>query len=331
MMSQDKVSLIIPVFNVEPYLVRCLDSVLCSDHKELEVILVDDASSDKSSEIAKQYTRENPGFIYLLHEENKGPSAARNTGLQHASGDWISFLDSDDWVEPDYISAMYTCAKDTNADIVACAYDHVWDSGRVDIINPFGNLTTESDHHKKVALLRNHVVTRLYKRRLFDETDIAFPEHFRRSEDLAISPALLSYAEKISIVPRALYHYYQRADSISNRNLQRQDYSFLDDALLYMKKKMKPGYEKEAEARFIMELLYSKVMLQFSSGYTFKEVKKDISRFTNLNPDWQQNKYIEMFPSLKEHFVKLAGKGHLFPVWLMTKGWMMIKQLKKRD
>jgi hypothetical protein len=180
----------------------------------------------------------------------------------------------------------------------------------------------------KVALLRNHAVTRLYKRFLFMETGLRFPEDIRRSEDIAISPALLSYAEHIAVLPRPLYHYYQRPGSLSNQNAKLQDYDFINASLARMAQNMKPGFERETQARFIMEILYSKVMLQLTNGHPIRQVRKEVKVFHQAHPDWRQNPYLRYFPTIKRHFILLAGNGKLLIAWAMAKAWAIIKGLK---
>lgn len=322
------VSIIVPVYNVGEYLSRCLDSLLAQDYPALEIILVDDASTDNSSAIAQEYANQHASVCFVPRTVNGGLSAARNTGIEHATGEWLCFVDSDDWVEADYVSALLKEALKVQADITVCNYDHVWEGGRVQAVDSIGNLQTESDHRLKVALLRNHVVTRIYKRSLFTDTGLRFPEDIRRSEDMAISPALLSYANHIAILPRTLYHYYQRAGSLSNQNVRRQDYGFIDASLKRMTHNMKPGFEKEAQARVIMETLYSKVMLQLTNGYARSQVRREVQAFMQAHPDWRSNPYLQHFPGMKRRFILLTGHGWLLPAWALTKAWAIFKRLK---
>lgn len=327
--SEALVSVIVPVYNVAPYLGRCVNSLIQQLHDQIEVILVNDASTDDSIGIALEMTKRYENVKLVNHDTNKGLSAARNTGISHATGEWICFVDSDDWVENDYISAMVAIATSEHSEIVVCEYDHVWDDGRVETVDSIGNLTSSTDHRIKVALLRNHVVTRLYKRSLFVNTGLRFPEDIKRSEDIAISPALLSYAQRISILPRTLYHYYQRKGSLSNQNRPGCDYGFFDVAVRRMQENMKPGFEKEAEARALMELLYSRPMLQLSTGHRHGYILKEIRKFNDDYPNWKCNPYVSMFPGLKRRFIHVVGAGHLLVAWWMTQLWRLISASKK--
>ena len=122
----DKVSVIVPVYNVKKYLKQCVISILNQDYSNLELILVDDGSTDGSGDICDIFKDEFPSIL-VIHQENQGLSAARNTGTKAATGYYISYIDSDDWVTPDYISYQIKLAKKYNADIVVTRQQSVWD------------------------------------------------------------------------------------------------------------------------------------------------------------------------------------------------------------
>ena len=122
-MQKPLISIIIPVYNAEKYLVKCLDSVVNQTYRNLEIILVDDGSTDKSPEICEEYAKKD-NRIKLLHKENGGVSSARNAGLSMISGEYIAWVDSDDYVAPDYIEYMYILLSEYNADISRCKY--IW-------------------------------------------------------------------------------------------------------------------------------------------------------------------------------------------------------------
>ncbi|MGI6695191.1 MAG: glycosyltransferase family 2 protein [Christensenellales bacterium] len=313
------VSLIIPVYNVAPYLARCLDSVAQQDYDNLEVLLIDDCSTDESLSLVQEYIKDKPLFTVFTHDRNKGLSGARNTGLNAAKGEYIVFLDSDDWVEKDYVSAMVQEALISGAEVVACGYDHVYDNGAVQSANPFGNLTTESNHRSKVALMRNHAVTRLYQLELFTRTGLQFAEEFMRAAEMATTIPLLSYANKIAIINRPLYHYYQRKSSRSNENTKKRSFEFINEVLSVMAQSFNKGFEKELEAHQIMEVLYSKVMLELTTSHSLRDIKNGIKSFVNQHPDWESNPYLAQFPSIKRRFILSSGRQQLLLIWALTK------------
>lgn len=115
------ISVIIPVYNVEPYLRKCLDSVVNQTYKELEIFIIDDGSTDGSGAICDEYVKADKR-IRVFHTENRGLSCARNLGLDEVKGEWIGFVDSDDWIEPDMYEVLLTRAKETGADVVECSF-----------------------------------------------------------------------------------------------------------------------------------------------------------------------------------------------------------------
>lgn len=119
------ISVIVPVYKVEPYLQACLDSLLASTHKQLEIILVDDGSPDRCPEICDAYAQRD-NRIRVIHQENEGLVGARNTGLRHASGDYIGFIDSDDCISPVMFERLVAVMEQTGADVVCCEYNIDW-------------------------------------------------------------------------------------------------------------------------------------------------------------------------------------------------------------
>ena len=127
-MANDKISIVVPIYKVEKYIDQCVQSVLKQTYQNLEIILVDDQSPDKCPEICEQYARED-ARVKVFHQKNLGLSGARNTGMQYATGDYVLFLDSDDYLALDYCERMLTMAKEENADIVVGEIISVDDDG----------------------------------------------------------------------------------------------------------------------------------------------------------------------------------------------------------
>ena len=128
-MELEKISVIVPVYKVEKYLKRCVESIVQQTYQNIEIILVDDGSPDRCPEMCDEYARRD-ARIKVIHKSNGGLSDARNAGLNIASGDYISFVDSDDWIEEDFIEILYKNMKKENADISIIGYTLIWESGR---------------------------------------------------------------------------------------------------------------------------------------------------------------------------------------------------------
>ena len=212
------VSIIIPVYNVEQYLRQCLDSVIGQTYKNLEIIIVEDGSKDECGNICDEYEYKDKR-IKVYHTENRGLSAARNLGLDNASGEFISFIDSDDWFEKDAIQSLMEIAIDTGADIVCFRYitEYISKSKhRVDKDESI-KLLTKTDSSIMKAYISGKLGTvawnKIYRRELFLE--IRFPEG-RLFEDVATTYKLLLKSDKVASIPSELIHYRIRNTSISN-------------------------------------------------------------------------------------------------------------------
>lgn len=198
------ISVIVPIYNVEEYVWKCLDSLKNQTMKQIEVIMVDDGSTDKSREIAEEYVAKPgvwPDFRLIKHDVNRGLSAARNSGIDIAKADWIMFVDSDDWVEPEFCMIPYKSAIEYNADLIVFPAEK-----KKDI--PYGIVDSET----AVRLGDSYAWNKLYWRNLFD--NIRYPEG-RVYEDLAITHKLIFTAKQIVMIPDVLCHHIYRKDSIS--------------------------------------------------------------------------------------------------------------------
>lgn len=223
-MSSPLISIIVPVYDVEPYLKRCLDSIVNQSYRSLEIILVDDGSPDRCGAICDEYANKD-GRIIVIHQENKGLSEARNTGLNNVTGDYIQFVDSDDWLELNACESALNSALNHAADYVCFGYKHVDSSGGVlsRIMNPTG----KQDKAQIVKWMawdrwtgRDFVWNKLYASRLFD--GVRFPSG-KRYEDIGIQHWLLFNSTSIYISDMALYNYFKRPGAITSTSAQFRD------------------------------------------------------------------------------------------------------------
>lgn len=211
----DLISIIVPVYNMMTLLRRCLNSILNQSYYNLEIILINDESTDDSGSICEEYCRKD-NRITVIHKKNGGLSAARNTGINLAKGKYIAFIDSDDFVHKDYIKILYNFIVEFHADIAICDYEigngnvlHSYDNDDLFYVTTSENLL--KTWHYKNKKIETVVWNKLYKRELFN--NIRFPEGYS-FEDIHVSHLLIAAASKVVIVKRKLYYYYQRSDSI---------------------------------------------------------------------------------------------------------------------
>ena len=219
------VSVVIPVYNIAPHLCRCLDSVLGQSLSELEIICVDDGSTDESPAILEKYAAEDPRMT-VLTQANGGPGAARNTGAERASGRYVIFLDSDDWFELDFLERMVARAEETGADVTICRGVEFDTQTGHELPSRWMLKTTYLP--AKLVFSPNDIAQhlfqftygmawdKLYRREFLDQTGIRFPQLYN-SEDLAfVFPTLLS-AGRIAVLDQVLIHHrVNRLTSVSN-------------------------------------------------------------------------------------------------------------------
>lgn len=299
------ISVIVPIYNVRDYLEKCVDSLLDQDFDSFEIVLVNDCSTDDSPVIAKTYADNHPERCVLVnHMINGGLSAARNTGLKASRGDWVSFVDSDDWVSSDYLSGMYDSAVRDNADVVIGGVAYAYDDGTTKSADSYGNLKNGADKKDIVAQCRSYACGRLFNKSLFEE--IAFPEDIRRSEDIGTIIPILTKANRISILEKEVYFYYQRSSSLSLSNKD-IDLSFYPRTVSRMLELSEEGFEKELEFRCVHELLYGMVYLMILSGKSREEFMTHVNAFNETHIGWENNPYISELPKAKQLFIKLAG------------------------
>ena len=219
-MAQIKVSVIVPVYNVEQYLSRCLDSLVNQTLGEIEILVVNDGSPDRSQEIIDRYRERYPEKIRPFIKENGGLSDARNFGIERANGDYLAFVDSDDYVDIDMFEKLYARAKETDADVVCCPF--VYDYGTVQKKRffsgkeyLFGRPAAESPEMLKQA--NSYAWNKIYRLSFWQRGNYRFPKG-QWFEDSALIYGLLLDADRIECVNIPFYHYVKnREDSITNR------------------------------------------------------------------------------------------------------------------
>ena len=215
--EDDLVSVIVPVYKVEAYLARCVESILAQSYRLLQVILVDDGSPDRCGEMCDGFA-EKDARVTVLHTENGGLSAARNAGLAAAAGDYVAFVDSDDFVRPDYIAALLTAAKENDAKIAACG-SRIYYNSLLQFDAAMGppRVYTPEEALRDIFTMENnvHVVAwnKLYRRSLFADAGIRYPAG-KLHEDVATTYRLCAAADRIAFTPMPCYYYVQRKGSI---------------------------------------------------------------------------------------------------------------------
>ena len=215
---EDLISVIVPVYNVEEYIEKCLDSIINQTYKNLQIIIVDDGSPDNSGKICDEYAKKD-NRITVLHKENGGVSFARNIGLQNATGNWITFVDSDDWIENDYIEQLLKIAKQDNADVVLCGYNRVNKVSKQDI-NATGGKDTFSLSEYLIKTLNPQTGFGFCHMKLIKKDciqNLRFDENLVVGEDALFNMQLSKNIKKAVFYKKALYNYRNNSNSVVKR------------------------------------------------------------------------------------------------------------------
>lgn len=221
MESFPKISVIVPVYNVEKCLRKCLDSILANTFNDFELLLIDDGSQDTSGVICDEYSACD-SRVHVIHQDNAGPSAARNRGLDNAHGDWITFVDSDDWIEPNYLQSFVDNQKQYNADIVVVGYYDVSLIEKYNLARVKKNILPDRTYRCKdiykfhISLGCNIAFSVLWNKMfssvIIKKYHLSFDETLPRSEDWIFVVSFLRYANLL-VTSSAMTYYYIRRDT----------------------------------------------------------------------------------------------------------------------
>ncbi len=254
------VSVIVPIYQVKEYLAKCIDSICAQDYGELEIILVDDGSTDGSGQICDEYAQ-NDDRIKVIHKENGGLSSSRNAGLDIAKGEYVAFVDSDDWLDHRFISAMLKVCEENKCQICQCGFTNVVDekaTNEDDIYSPVIYSGREFQLSEFLLLSWECVIScnKLYKIELF--RDVRFPVG-KINEDEATTYKIVDKADKIGFLTARLYYYRYREGSTSkNQNIYRQvdKNAAFDDRAKYYEEKGENNLRNLTNARHYQWLNY---------------------------------------------------------------------------
>ena len=309
-----KVSIVVPIYNVEKYLKKCLNTLVNQTLNDIQIILVNDGSSDNSGKIAKEFQKKYIEKIIYLEKENGGLSDARNFGIPYATGEYIAFLDSDDYVEMSMYEDMYNLAKKENSDMVEC--DFYWGYPEK-LKQDIGELY----EGKKEMLEKVRVVAwnKLIKREILEKSQVWFPKGYRY-EDVEFTYKLIPYLEKVSFVKKPYIHYMQREGSISNSQNERtkEIFEVLEHVIeFYKEKELYEEYKTQLEYLYTRYLLCSSLLRMVK--IQDKKVRKELlnKTWTNLNtkfPYWKKNEILKKQKVGKNLYMKTVNK-FTYPIY----------------
>ncbi|GHT96578.1 glycosyl transferase [Alphaproteobacteria bacterium] len=229
-----KISIIIPVYNVEKYLTRCLDSVINQTLKEIEIICINDGSTDKSLEILNEYAARDPRIVLLNQSNTMGPSITRNKALSISNGEYIGFVDSDDWIDLNFFEELYNAAQRRNADIACASIERIYPNGKNRMFVEFPEeaviISPTMKYKATITPRRGYVWNKIYRRSELKKHNLLFPENVY-FEDMPFTIRALFFLKTLVVVPKVKYHYWVNYKSIMRTMTDRKQLDFMNARL----------------------------------------------------------------------------------------------------
>ncbi len=307
-----ELSIIIPVYKTEKYLSKCLDSVLKAIDNRMEVLIINDGSPDHSEEIILRYIEENPNVFQYYKKQNGGLSDVKNYGLTKAKGDFVIFLDSDDYIEPGIYRDMLSKAHQENSDVVVCDIFMDYEDG-----TPQKRVFCSSGESSSLycQILDTWVMpaswNKLIRRNLYD--GLEFPVGMN-NEDVCVTPVILSRARKITIIRTPYYHYFQRNGSIQNGRFNESRFVILDAVKLALER---IGTESAYNQQLLKDTLFYHQILAIAM-YPIREIDNIyererllsafMERVFELFPDFMESQSFLRLTKNRNPFMKFYGK-----------------------
>ena len=302
------VSVIVPFYNVENYIEKCLNTLVHQTLKDIEIILVNDGSQDRSMVVVKKFLEQYPDKITYLEKENGGLSDARNYAIPYAKGEYIAFLDSDDYVEKTMYKDMYELAKKEDSDMVECNFYWEYPNKKKEDIGVVYN-------GKKEMLEKVRVVAwnKLIKKEVLEKSKVTFPKGYRY-EDVEFTYKLIPYLDKVSFLKKPCVHYIQREGSISNNQNERNKEIFdvLEHVIdFYKENDLYDEYKDELEYIYIRYAFCSSLLRTVKIKDEFVQRKLLDLTWEKVNttfPEWKKNPVLKSKKDLKSIYLKTINK-----------------------
>ena len=306
-----KVSVIVPVYNVEKFIDKCLNSLVKQSLKEIEIIVVNDGTKDNSQKIIDKYVKKYPDKIKSYIKENGGQGSARNYGLEKANGEYIGYVDSDDFVEKDMYKKLYNKAKENNYDIVVCGNYNVSEDYQNKNIDTFiNNYNTDLEN---IFFGKMAVWNKIYKRDILIKNKLEFKEKVWY-EDLAFTLKAIMNSNTFAFIDEPLYDYLIREGSTMNNSNVQRNLEILDafnDILSYIQHNKKEEYFSKIEFLAIDHIYISAIVRVLKAEADDKVKRETINKLLDyMNkkfPNYKNNKYINTLSKNRKIIYKLIN------------------------
>lgn len=303
-MREVKFSIIVPVYNVEKNIYKCINSILKQNYLNYEIIVVNDGSTDNFENIIKQFDFSK---IKLINKKNEGLSSARNKGLEYVTGDYIWFVDGDDYIESNALKVLSKYVKENEYDIISFKYYKENKNKKILQVDKIDN-----KDKMQYPLVNTSACTKIFKTSFFIKNRFLFDKG-KIYEDLSLIPFIMCKAEQVKFIEESLYCYTYRINSIMNEtekfNFKRDD-KFFAIKMIYERfknEKLDKKYKEELEYLAIKHLLlvYSTEILPFEATIYRKRCKKVLKYLNGINSKWYKNKYLKKSAMATRIYVKL--------------------------
>ena len=302
-----KLSIVALVYNLKKYLPRCLDALVNQTLQEIEILCVNDGSTDSAPQIIEEYAKKYPAKVKVFHKENGGEFTTRNYGLERAQGEYVTFVDTDDYVELDWAEKLYNAAKENDADIAVCGFE------RIDLKTNkvVGKDMTKHGYTTKIVNPKDDFVlfinpapwNKIYKRELIKEFRFL---PFRGFNDTLFLVSTYTKVKKITFIPNVLYHYYLRYDS-QIHTVNMQDVNNLKKYLLEVKE-LYINKQKYEEMKYILDMMafiHLGISVMYRLSYDKevsikKEIKETIKYLDKEFPTWRNSPFLKFNYCIKK-------------------------------
>lgn len=323
-----KVSVVVPVYNVEKYLERCLETLVNQTLEELEIIIVNDGSTDDSLKIIEKYVLEYPGKIHAFCKENGGLSDARNYGMRFCKGEYVGFIDADDYVEKEMFEELYKKAKDEKCDVVICDYIKEYISAQ-EVVKVCQYSSPKSMFIGGLAAAWN----KIYRRELVEKAGLQFPKGLIY-EDTEFFCCLIPHIRRCGYVGMPFVHYVQRRDSIANSQGDKiaMIFSVFDNIISYYKRKeWYKEYSQEIEY-FSVRVLFGSSMERIcrckDAGLRKKLLYQTWDYSQERFPGWKRNGYLRDLSDTRNLYMKVINRYNIVLLGTVLRRYFILKEKK---
>ena len=319
-----KASVIVPVYNVEAYLEKCVQSILRQTEQDFELLLVDDGSTDSSGQLCEELAKKD-SRIRVIHQENQGLGGARNTGIREAKGDWLLLVDSDDWIEPEILEKSLEAGLREEADMVVFPFRSVDEEGRELAVFreniPVGRAFALKER-KDILLTAPVAWNKLYRTAFFRETGLAYPSRVWY-EDIRTTPKLMALARRMVFLGDIGYNYLQRQGSIMNSGKVARNVEIIeafDDILPWFREHgLFSAYRQELEYLAVFHAYLTASVRVILADRKSPLLARLAAYLQEQFPTWQKNAYLPRLGAKRRLLVSLLGIKWYWAVALLFK------------